>query len=422
MVNPNAAEIRQEAGYAGAVASRIFVSYARSDEKTASALVDHLRQLETGGLAEVWFDRRLELGESWEQRIEGEVARADVVLLLIGPAYLASTFISRRELPLIAERGKGGALVIPVVLAPCTWRDHQYIGTLQAFEQGRELKAPTTITFGRQAAELVEQLRRLIATGHAPSPAATAPPREDEGAPLAAHPASTGRIDAAGIAFKGSQLQTQIYVNARPQTLDAAVREKLGLCEQHQIQWCSPVAARRFAEYSDRSFLEAVGCGHLLTELKQFWPRGGPRWDALGKVSLPDGRSGVLLAEGKSYPEEMMGGGAKASPASRAQIAEAMAATQRALQLPQDPERWLGRYYQFANRLAHMIWLRSQGIESWLVHLCFLADPHGPTDEATWRAAIAAMHKELGISAPHLDHVGEVFLPALERESLLAGD
>lgn len=421
------AEAASSARYAPPMPSRIFVSYARNDEKTATALAGQLRQLETGGLAEVWFDRKLELGEPWEQRIESEVAAADIVLLLISPAYLASAFVADRELPLIAGRAHQGARVIPVILAPCGWREHPYISTLQAFDQGRELKAPTTITFGRQAAALVEQVRQLLGEVAAPQ---QAPPLPASSEPivtevsLSAQPPETttpnaSRVDLKGIAFKGSQLQTQLYVNAATSAVDAAVLTALGLSSAHQIEWVSPIAPSEFAEFSDRRFLEALRRDELVHKLKEFWPRGGPRWDALAIVTQPDGSSGVLLAEGKSYPEEMIGGGAKASAASRAKIAAAMAATQRRLGLPEDPEPWLGRYYQFANRLAHMIWLREQGVPAWLVHLCFVDDPHAPTDEATWRSAIAPMHRELGLDESHLNDVAEVFLPALHRTLLV---
>ena len=128
---------------------RIFISYARSDERTAVALAGHLRQLETAGNVGVWFDGRLEIGESWERRILDEVRRSDIILLLVSPNYLASRFVVDYELPLIEEIQATGARVVPVIVAPCAWRSHRYIGSLQAFDHGRELKAPTTITFGR---------------------------------------------------------------------------------------------------------------------------------------------------------------------------------------------------------------------------------------------------------------------------------
>ncbi len=120
-------------GYSGSIASRIFISYARSDQEMAEAVARQLGQLETAGQAEVWFDRELELGESWERRIMDVVQRADVVLLLLSPAYLASSFVSSSELPAIAQRGEQGARVVPVIIAPCNWKQHPYIGSLQAF-------------------------------------------------------------------------------------------------------------------------------------------------------------------------------------------------------------------------------------------------------------------------------------------------
>ncbi len=394
--------------------TRIFISYARADQGTAEALVRHLRQLETAGVAEVWFDRNLELGESWEERITTEIGQADVMLLLLSPAYLASEFITREELTMIASRVRTGARAIPVVLQECGWRHDPFIGGLQAFAQGAALKAPTTITFGRQAAELVEELRRFSDT-----PPSTSVTREQvvDPAPLPERK-SARRVDEGGVAFKGSQLQTQIYVNARTAELDEAVSSALSLPPGTILDWRSPVAATAYAEFWDRSFLTAIDQHHLWPRLKEFWPRGGPRWDALAVVHLPSGETGALLMEGKSYPEEMLGGGAKASAASREQIVRAMAWAQERLGLPADPEGWLGAHYQFANRLAHLAWLRSQGVEAWLVHALFVDDPHGATTADQWTAAISAVHEEVGVDERHLDRVGTVLLPALDRETL----
>jgi hypothetical protein len=43
------------------------------------------------------------------------------------------------------------------------------------------------------------------------------------------------------------------------------------------------------------------------------------------------------------------------------------------------PQNWCGRLYQSANRLAHLYWLLEQGVKTWLVHLLFTDDSHGPT-------------------------------------------
>lgn len=91
--------------------ARIFVSYSHRDEAVATSLEGHLRQFETLGLAELWFDRRLELGEAWETRIFDEIQRSKIVLLLISPEFLASEFIREKELPLIESCSRLAFLV-----------------------------------------------------------------------------------------------------------------------------------------------------------------------------------------------------------------------------------------------------------------------------------------------------------------------
>jgi len=288
------------------VPARVFVSYSHRDEATATALGWHLEQLETLGLAELWFDRHLELGEAWESRIFDEIRR--VVLLLVSPAFLASTFINERELPLVREVGETGASVIPIVVAPCLWEQHPYIGSLQAFGQGRPVESPTTRTFARQAAELVRQLsallqspahREALTAGAAVEASAALP----GGGEMLTEEAQTGaRVDASGAAYKGSQLQTQIYANARTEELDAAVRDALPtLPADAHFEWRSPLAAERYREYRDGAFLRALELDRLRAELREFWPTGGPRWDALATVTIPrSAQPGVLLVEGKS--------------------------------------------------------------------------------------------------------------------------
>ena len=86
-------------------------------------------------------------------------------------------------------------------------------------------------------------------------------------------------------------------------------RSELG---PQSITWRSPLEDQGCAEYADAEFLQALGLGHLSDELEAFWPIGGPHWDALGMVKLASGAHGVLLVEGKSYPDEMYGPGLRA--------------------------------------------------------------------------------------------------------------
>ena len=232
------------------------------------------------------------------------------------------------------------------------------------------------------------------------------------------------RVDASGAADAGSQLQTQLYVNVHTDRLDAALRGEFAELADAAFEWRSPLAVDAYREYWDRAFLERVGLGQHAAELKAFWPTGGPHWDALAVVRRPDDtRPGVLLVEGKSYPEEFYGSGCQAAPGSpsRALIEASLAWTQQQLGVQdRTAADWCGRLYQSANRLAHLYWLRSRGVRAWLVHLLFTDDPHRPTSAQQWAEAVRATNAELGLDGLALPGAGHVLLPAGPPSELTA--
>jgi len=183
------------------------------------------------------------------------------------------------------------------------------------------------------------------------------------------------RVDDLGRAYAGSQLQIQIYLSRREPELTASVVTALHNAGVYleNIQWLSPLEKEKFVELRDGAFLERLGLPGLRSELSAFWPKRGPQWDGLA-LFTPGPR--ILLIEAKSYPEEMIGSGCQASPISRNLIEKSIAKTKRWLRVNENVD-WLGPLYQYANRLAHVYFLREIGqIETWLVNLCFFDDPH----------------------------------------------
>jgi hypothetical protein len=176
------------------------------------------------------------------------------------------------------------------------------------------------------------------------------------------------------------------------------------------------LASDAYREYWDHPFLERMYLARYSEDLKEFWPSGGPHWDALALVHLPGvTQPGALLAEGKSYVAELFGSGtgAKSGSASRKRIEAALAWTQRELNVTdRGPEAWCGRLYQSANRLAHVCWLRSLGVRAWLVHLLFTGDPIRETTAEEWERAIAGVDRELGLTGT--EAAGHVILPAVD--------
>lgn len=230
------------------------------------------------------------------------------------------------------------------------------------------------------------------------------------------------RRDECGRAFAGSQLQLQLYVNRRRSEIDQAICKSLNMTDDVFMDWRSPIEPT-FAEYMDGAFLRALDLHYLRRELSEFWPRSGPRWDGLAVLRAKDNRDvwGYLLVEGKSYPGEVYGRGCGSPPATdnRRLIDNALAITGSELS-PQNSNAWTGRLYQFANRLAHVGFLRrATGRPVWLVNVCFTDDPINPYSRAEWTLALAEIKTELGFDRPVPWSV-DVFLPARDRTELVA--
>jgi hypothetical protein len=190
------------------------------------------------------------------------------------------------------------------------------------------------------------------------------------------------------------------------------------LRQAESIEWVSPVARNRYAEYRDEEFLEWVGYPDLAGTLSTFWPSGGPCWDALARVHWkdPDPRPGIILVEAKSYPEEMQNEkGCRASEPARSQIAESLAKAKSWCRAERAGD-WMGPLYQYANRIAHLYFFRElEDVPAFLVNLCFVADPRKPTSISEWQVALQNARATLGIRAD-TPFAADVFLDAISQE------
>lgn len=112
----------------------VFISYSHREERYKDELVMRFKVLQAAGLAgTVWTDRMLEPGERWESSILRNLEQADMVVLLISNAALASDFIRTKELKAALAHDKAGtAVVVPVILERCNWEVFPELKALQA--------------------------------------------------------------------------------------------------------------------------------------------------------------------------------------------------------------------------------------------------------------------------------------------------
>lgn len=112
-----------------------FVSYATKDATTAKSLLDLLGPrlaTQRDMRIELWRDREILAGERWEEQIATAMRESDFGLLFVSHAFLASEYVTEKELPALMADGR---IVIPLALEPLDTRrlDLKGLALLQIF-------------------------------------------------------------------------------------------------------------------------------------------------------------------------------------------------------------------------------------------------------------------------------------------------
>lgn len=177
------------------------------------------------------------------------------------------------------------------------------------------------------------------------------------------------------------------------------------------IHWISPLSADNYKEYKDREFIDKLG---LETQLKfplnSFWPNNGAVWDGLAKSDQGD----IFLIEAKANIPEIVSSACGASAlASRSLIQASLNETKAYLNISNDID-WMGRFYQYTNRLAHLYFLRAKNnLPAYMVNIYFINDKevNGPTSIDEWHGALEVMKIYLGIKRHKLSpYMIDVFI------------
>jgi hypothetical protein len=196
--------------------------------------------------------------------------------------------------------------------------------------------------------------------------------------------------------------------------LDQRIREALTVAQDTKISWTSPLKQDEFAEYRDDDFVRLTGAHLPRRALDSFWPSRGPQWDALGRL----GSTGALLVEAKANVPEIVSPGTSAEGDRLALIERSLSEVKSFLEI--DPSvSWSGKFYQYANRLAHLYLLRElNGQDAYMVFVYFTGDQNvdGPATAGEWNAALTVAKRVLGLPKRHRlsKYVADVFIDVSE--------
>lgn len=79
-------------------AVKVFISYSHRDEALRHQLDKHLAPLKRQNVIAVWHDHQIRPGDEWENQIDDNLNKADIILLLISPDFVASYYWAEIEI------------------------------------------------------------------------------------------------------------------------------------------------------------------------------------------------------------------------------------------------------------------------------------------------------------------------------------
>ena len=114
--------------------SRIFICYAHKDNESSEPsqrwldrLLEQLEPLNLQEQAEIWSDKKLEIGDEWHKEIQDTLQQVKAAVLLVSPAFLASKYIRNSEVPFLLKQAKEqGVKILPIILRSCLFNETKF--------------------------------------------------------------------------------------------------------------------------------------------------------------------------------------------------------------------------------------------------------------------------------------------------------
>ncbi len=213
----------------------------------------------------------------------------------------------------------------------------------------------------------------------------------------------------------GSAFHLGEYRERFPVALDSAILTAVRRLDG-SLHWLYPDGPRE-KEPQGVDFLDSDHPAR--TRWKSFWPQSGRQqsWDGLARLDSPTSGSEWILIEAKANHPELTGAPSRAKEEGLKQIELALGEARQFLGVHRH-YCWTASYYQYANRLALLYFLRQNDIDARCVFVYFTGDRFPdrrpcPVSESAWRTLLDARDATLGLPQTHKlsAYIHKVFLP-----------
>ncbi|HZB46028.1 MAG TPA: toll/interleukin-1 receptor domain-containing protein, partial [Pyrinomonadaceae bacterium] len=96
-------------------------------------LKTHLSPLRRLKLIETWDDREIRAGEEFGEKINENLERADIIILLVSARFIASDYCFKKEMKhALARHRKKEARVVPIIVRDANWKAVKELKGLEA--------------------------------------------------------------------------------------------------------------------------------------------------------------------------------------------------------------------------------------------------------------------------------------------------
>lgn len=217
----------------------------------------------------------------------------------------------------------------------------------------------------------------------------------------------------------GSEFHLLRWMGRHRNEFDERIKQKL---ETSNIQWLDfDFDANRTIPDKEKkglSFLENdSNYDSILSKWKNEWPQSGNlmNWDLVGFTVQDDIKTWILV-EAKAHKGELMQNCEASSVVSKKKIEKSLMDTAENNGIKILPDKsWTKNYYQLANRIFVLDFLKRCGIKAKLINIYFIGDMishtrKSPENEDAWLTEINKMKKYLNIKDTLSNDILDLFL------------
>ncbi|MBI5471992.1 MAG: toll/interleukin-1 receptor domain-containing protein [Ignavibacteriae bacterium] len=159
----------------------VFISYSHEDKKWLEQLQRMLKPLLRSNPISVWDDTKIRPGTKWKSEIEKALESAEVAVLLVSSNFLASDFITDKEVPHLLDAAQTrGTKIIWVPITHCLWTETEIAAYQCALDPDVPLDGMDASEVNRSLVTICRAIKEALTPAEVPAEPAPEPRKKPQ--------------------------------------------------------------------------------------------------------------------------------------------------------------------------------------------------------------------------------------------------